>query len=107
MKGRRVVQTDFNVFVFGFVIMLVFVIIGMLNKEVEWAVFPGLGTVIGIYFTLAVWADGSLTTQGGATVMAAANGAATSSWNLIAYSPLFLTVVCFLIAVYKVGASLK
>ena len=98
---------DFNVFVLGLFVVLILMLAGLLKKNLEWAVFPGMATVIGVFLTLALLADGSLTNLSGGTavVIASASTAGTSVWNFIEWTPIVFTLGSFLVAVYKVGSE--
>ena len=89
-------------------VLLILTLLGLLKNDLEWAVFPGMGAVIGTLFTLAVYADGDLTqVSGGSTVViASASTAATSAWQFISLSPMVFTFVASLVAIYRVGKSL-
>lgn len=98
---------DFNVFVLGLFVVLIFMVLGLIKNKLEWAVFPGMATVIGIFLTLALLTDGSLTnlSGGSAVVIASASTAGTSVWNYIEWTPITFTLGAFLIAVYRVGSE--
>lgn len=100
---------DFNVFVLGIFVMLIFMLFGLVKDKVEWAVFPGMAIVIGLFMHTALLADGSLTNlSGGSTIaIASASTAVSNAWQFIQYFPLFFTAGSFLIVVYKVGKSFK
>ena len=82
---------------------------GLLKDKPEWAVFPGLGIVIGLFFHTAFLADGDLTqVSGGSTVViASASTAVTSVWQALQYIPAVMTIMCFLIATFRVGSFLN
>ena len=98
---------DFNIFILGLFVVLILMLAGLIQKGPEWAVFPGMGIVIGVYLTLALLADGSLTQLSGGTsnVIASASTNGTSVWNFIEWTPMTFTLGAFLIAVYKVASA--
>ena len=91
------------------VLILLLALFGLLKEKVEWAVFPGLGIVLGLFFHTALLADGSITqVSGGSTVaILSATTAVSSAWGAVQYVPLTMTIMCFLIATYRVGTVFK
>jgi hypothetical protein len=96
---------DFNIFVLGLLVMLIFMLFGLIKDKIEWSVFPGMAIVIGLILHTSLLADGSLTNvSGGLTVViASASTAVSSAWQFIQYFPLIFTVGAFFIVVYRVG----
>ena len=99
---------DLNVYLIGIVIVLMLTLFGLLKNDLEWAVFPGMAAVIGTYFTLSVFADGSLTQVSGSSpvVIASASLDATSAWQFISLIPMVFTFMAGLIATYKVAKGI-
>lgn len=100
---------DFNVFVLGLFIILIFMVLGLVKNKIEWAVFPGLAIIIGIFLHLALLSDGSLTQISGgiSVVVASASTATTSVWNYIEWTPTLFTVGAFLIVLSKLSSEFK
>ena len=94
---------DFNLFLLGLVVVLVLIVLGLAgnDKQMLWAMLPAMGGVIGIFLTLALLADGSLTTNGGVTVIVAASTSGSSDWQFVEFSPVVFTLGSFMIALYK------
>jgi hypothetical protein len=90
------------------VIVLLLMLFGMLKNDIEWAIFPAMGMIIGIYFTISLWADGSITqVSGGSTItIAAASLVSTSAWQFLSLIPLVFTASAGLVSAYKVGKSI-
>lgn len=82
-------------------------VLGLIERKVEWAVFPGMGVIIGIYLAIALLSDGSLTTNGGTVVVAAASTSTTSVWRMIELIPELFSISAFLIVCYRVGSSFQ
>lgn len=91
----------------GVIVVLILTLLGMVENDVEWTVFPGIAVIIGIYLTISLWADGSITELSGgtATVIASASTATTSAWQFISLIPMMFTIAAGLIAAYKVGKA--
>ena len=89
--------------------MLLFALFGLLKENVEWAVFPGLGIVIGLFFHTALLADGSITEVSGGvtTAILSASTAVSNGWAAVQYVPLMMTITCFLVATFRVGKGLS
>ena len=96
---------DEGLFILGIVIVLILMILGLVEKKVEWAVFPGMAMIVGLYLTIAILADGSLTSNGGAITVASASLSTTSVWRMIEIIPEVFTISAGLIAAYRVGTS--
>ena len=97
-------SSDFNVFVFLTVLILVMALAGLIKEKVEWAILPGFAVILGIFFHLALLADGSLTQVSGGVVTAIASASTdvVAVWQGIQYVPLTLTIMALLIAAYRV-----
>ena len=104
---RGCLCSDLNIFLFLTVLMLVFGLFGLLQKDIEWAVFPGLGIILGLFFHTALLADGSITEVSGGTTTAilSASTAVSNAWLAVQYIPLLLTVTCSFVAIYRVGKA--
>ena len=89
--------------------MLILTLLGVVKNDIEWAVFPGLAVVIGLFFHTAFLADGDLTqVSGGSTVViASASTAVTSVWQALQWLPAFMTIAAGLIVAYQVGRAFK
>lgn len=98
---------DESIFILGIVLVLTFMILGLVERKVEWSVFPAMGMIIGIYLTIALLSDGSLTTNGGTVVVAVASSTTTSVWRMIELIPELFSVSAGLITAYKVGVSFQ
>jgi hypothetical protein len=98
---------EFEIFLLGLIVVLIFVVLGLVERNVEWAVFPGMGIIIGLFLTIALLADGSLTQLSGGVdnVIASASLNGTSVWQFIEWTPMTLTIGAFLTVVYKVGSA--
>ena len=83
------------------------VMVGLLQKDVEWAIFPGFAGILGLFFTASVLTDGSLSVISGGTssVIASANGVDTGIWTTISLIPELFTIMAFTIAMWKVRKS--
>ncbi|MDE1824363.1 MAG: hypothetical protein KGH74_03620 [Candidatus Micrarchaeota archaeon] len=79
-------------------------IIGLLDEGYVWGVFPAIGGIIGLYFSVSLLADGSITQFAGTStnVLASASTNVTSAWQFLALIPITFTISAFLIAGYKV-----
>lgn len=88
-------------------VVLTLTIIGLLKKDIVWAVFPALGGIIGLMFSVALLADGSLTLISGgvSSVIASASIDVASIWQAIGFIPVAFTITAFLISIYKVGIA--
>jgi hypothetical protein len=104
---RRRGIIDLNLFLIGIIVVLIMAVLGFVESKVEWAIFPGMGVVIGTFLTLSLWADGSLTEMSGSTSVAimSASTNVTSAWSFVQLIPLLFTFTSFLIAVYRVGKA--
>lgn len=80
---------------------------GLIQKDTSWVILPGFGVIIGLFFSISLLADGSITAVSGgvATVIASASTAGTSSWQFISLIPQFFTIMAFVIVVYKVAKA--
>ena len=89
--------------------MFIMAFLGLVKDRIEWAVFPGFAIVLGLFFHTALLADGSITEVSGGVVTAIASAStdAASVWQAVEFVPLILTVMAFLITVYRVGSELK
>ena len=98
---------DINIFILGLLALLVLMVLGLVERRIEFAVFPGMGIVIGLYLHIALLADGSITQLSGgvSNTIASASTNVTSVWNFIEWTPAIFTIGAFLIVVYKVGAT--
>jgi hypothetical protein len=89
------------------VIVLVLMVLGIIgDKDLLWAMLPAMGGVIGIFLTLALLGDGSITTNGGATVIVSASTSGASDWQFIEMSPVVITLGSFMVALWKGVRSL-
>ena len=84
---------------------LLLTVVGLLDTDYIWAVFPAVGGIIGVYFTIAFLADGSLTefSGGASNVIASASTSGTSAWQFLSLIPIMLSLSSFLVAGYKVS----
>ena len=94
-------ELDLNLFTIGIAIILVLMLLGILgpDKDILWAMFPALGGVIGIWFTLAILADGSI--LNGSLVIASASVSGAQDWQFIELVPVVFTLGSFMAALYK------
>jgi hypothetical protein len=101
------VRTDLNVYLIGVVVVLLLMLFGLLKNDIEWAVFPAMATIIGLYLTIAVGSDGSLTqVSGGSTVaIVSASGTGTGAWTFVFLIPMLFAISSGLVTIYKVGKS--
>ena len=98
---EEVSELDLNLFVIGIAVMLVLIALGLMgpDKDIIWAMFPALGGVIGIWFSLAILADGSILI--GSQVIASASTSGASDWQFIELTPIVFTLGAFMSALYK------
>jgi len=98
---EEVSELDLNLFTIGIAIILVLMLLGILgpDKDILWAMFPALGGVIGIWFTLAILADGSI--LNGSLVIASASVSGAQDWQFIELVPVVFTLGSFMSALYK------
>ena len=88
--------------------MFIMIALGIIGrKDIVWAIFPAMGAIIGLYFTLAVYYDGQITCPGCTSPLASAAASSATDWSFVVLVPLVFTLGCLLITLYKIGEYLR
>lgn len=100
-------MVDLNVYIAVNVVVLIFTLLAMVKKDIEFVVFSVLGAIIGIFLSLGVLADGSLSEISGGTLSTIVSASTPNLWEAVYLIPVLLMLTAFMISVWKVGQVLK